>query len=221
MSAPHQPAKPPVIVASHNNDETFDAFDIISTEDNSVIAVVGEFRQGELIPHQPPGIRAQFRAKAESLALAYNLNDALIKTVTTIGEMGDLTTGTLANHPLRHLMVQLSGQDCAELARTTLNSINPAPTPDNTTLITPIPEPNTLANYDIKIEVCPLHLNIQAPSKHQAIETAIALMTQVTDKKTKGISLPLTEPGEHDADATIYPSFDPRHYIITHVELLN
>lgn len=75
-------------------------------------------------------------------------------------------------------------------------------------------------SYRIEIDRCPLYLTIEATTSDQAIATALTLIKKLTKTETEGIPLPLSEPGEHDTDAIIYPSLDIKDYRIADVESL-
>ena len=181
-----------------------------------VLAVVGEYEDGQLLPHVATEIRTKLKADADFIVHACNTYEAAIKTLEQIANYGDLNNGNLQNHPLRHLMSQLSGQDCAELARTTIHSINPPPT--NEEQQEPEIESDEPASYRVEIDRCPLYLSIEAKSGTSAIQKAIDLVRLVTKNETEGLRLPLGEPGDHDADAIIYPSFDAKDYGIADIE---
>jgi len=104
----------------------------------------------------------------------------------------------------------------AELARTTLHSITPPPTNDEQQ--EPEIESDEPASYRVEIDRCPLYLSIEAKSGTSAIQKAIDLVRLVTKNETEGLRLPLGEPGDHDADAIIYPSFDAKDFGIADIE---
>ena len=213
---------PPYAVRPHQDDPHIDAFDIIGTTGHIiglgpvVLAVVGEYEDGQLLPHVATEIRTKLKADADFIVHACNTYEAAIKTLEQIANYGDLNNGNLQNHPLRHSMSQLSGQDCAELARTTLHSITPPPTNDEQQ--EPEIESDEPASYRVEIDRCPLYLSIEAKSGTSAIQKAIDLVRLVTKNETEGLRLPLGEPGDHDADAIIYPSFDAKDYGIADIE---
>lgn len=217
-----QITNPPYAVRPYQDDPNVDAFEIIATTGNIrdlgpiVVAVIAEYESGQLLPHVTPEIRSNLQADADFIARACNAYQTAITTLQTIANYGDLTNDSLHNHPLRSLMLQLSSQDCAELARTALQRINPAQAlPDD--LETESEETNS---YRIEIQRCPLFLNIEARSGRTAIADAITLLKHFTQNDDQGIHLPLTEPGDHDAAAFIYPSLDAKDYRITQIEPL-
>jgi hypothetical protein len=215
---------PPYAVRPYQDDQNVDAFEIVATTGHItglgpiVVAVVAEYDEGQLIPHVTPEIRTKLRADADFIAQACNAYETAITTLQQIADYGDLSQSKVRNHPLRPLMVQVSSEDCAELARTALKTINPSLA--NTEEQEPEIESDDPSSYRIEIDRCPLYLSIEATSGNAAITGAITLVKQLTKNETAGIPLPLSEPGDHDADAVIYPSFDPRDYRIADVEIL-
>jgi len=61
---------------------------------------------------------------------------------------------------------------------------------------------------------------IEATNGDLAIDKALNLVRELTRNDTEGIHLPLSEPGDHDTDAIIYPSLDVKDYRIADVESL-
>lgn len=217
-----QITKPPYAVRPYQDDPNIHAFEIIATTGHIrdlgpiVVAVVGEYESGQLLPHVTPEIQATLKAEADFIARACNAYQTAITTLQTIANYGDLTNGRLHDHPLRSLMLQLSSEDCAELARTALERINPTqPLPEDLET-----ESEETHSYRIEIQRCPLFLNIEARSGRTAIADAITLLKHFTQNEDQGIHLPLTEPGDHDAAAFIYPSLDAKDYRITQIEPL-
>jgi len=73
-----------------------------------------------LLPHAPPEIRTKLRADADFIAQACNAYKTAITTLQQIAEYADLSKSDMRDHPARCLMVQLSSEDCAELASTAI-----------------------------------------------------------------------------------------------------
>src|SRR6266850_2481291 len=92
------------------------------------------------------------------------------------------------------------------------------PPPTNDEQQEPEIESDEPASYRVEIDRCPLYLSIEAKSGTSAIQKAIDLVRLVTKNETEGLRLPLGEPGDHDADAIIYPSFDAKDYGIADIE---
>ena len=159
-----QITNPPYAVRPYQDDPNIDAFEIIATTGTIrdlgpiVVAVVAEYESGQLLPHVAPEIRSRLQADADFIARACNAYQTAITTLQKIANYGDLTNGNLRDHPLRSLMLQLSSEDCAELAQTALERINPGPAlPNESDLETESEDPNS---YRIEIQRCPLFLNI-------------------------------------------------------------
>jgi hypothetical protein len=218
--------KPPYAVRPYQDDPNVDAFEIIATTGHIiglgpvVVAVVGEFEDGNLLPHVTPEIRTKLQADADFIAQACNAYQTAITTLQHIADYGDLSQSDVRDHPGRPLMVQLSSEDCAELARTALETIKPRPTTTTTPIVQPEIESDEPSSYRVEIDRCPLYLSIEATSGDRAIATALTLIKGLTKNDTEGIRLPLSELGEHDADAIIYPSLDAKDYRIADVESL-
>lgn len=218
--------KPPYAVRPYQDDPNVDAFEIVATTGHIIglgpvlVAVVGEYEGGNLIPHVTPEIRTKLQADADFIALACNAYKTAITTLQQIADYADLSKSDVRDHPVRPLMGQLSSEDCAELARTALETIKPRPLTTTTQTVDPELESDELSSYRVEIDRCPLYLSIEATSGDRAIAKALALITELTKSDTEGIHLPLSEPGDHDADAIIYPSLDVKDYRIADVESL-
>lgn len=218
--------KPPYAVRPYQDDPNVDAFEIIATTGHIiglgpvVVAVVGEYEEGNLLPHVAPEIRSKLKADADFIAQACNAYQTAVTTLQQIADYGNLSKGSAQDHPRRSLMVQLSGEDCAELARTALDTIKALPTATTTRSVEPEIESDEPSSYRVEIDRCPLYLSIEATSGDRAIASALTLIKELTRSDTEGIHLPLSEPGEHDADAIIYPSLDIKDYRIADVESL-
>ncbi len=217
-----QITNPPYAVRPYQDDPNIDAFEIIATTGHIrglgpiVVAVVAEYESGQLLPHGTPEIRSKLQADADFIARACNAYQTAITALENIANYGDLKKGNFRDHPLRGLMIQLSSEDCAELASTALETINSAPA--NPQGSEPEVESDEPESYRIEIDRCPLYLSIEAKSGSAAIANAITLVKQLTQNENKGIHLPLSQPGDHDADAFIYPSFDAKDYRVADIE---
>jgi|GEM_PF-3094565 hypothetical protein len=216
---------PPYAVRPYHNDANIDAFEIIATTPHIadleplVVAVVAKYISGELIPHVYPEARTILQATAQFIAHACNAYQTAIVALANIANYGDLKNSDFRNHPLREFMLQLSGKDCAEIARTALDTINPSPSQPHGSQ--PEVESEEPDSYRIEIDRCPLYLSIEARSSSTAIANAITLVKELTQNENKGIALPLSQPGDHDADAIIYPSLDAKDYRVADVEPLH
>jgi hypothetical protein len=216
--------KPPYAVRPYQDDPNVDAFEIVATTGHIiglgpvVVALVGEYEDGNLIPHVTPEIRTKLQADSDFITQACNAYQTALTTLQQIANYGDLSKSNVQDHPLRPLMVQLSSEDCAELARTALETIKPLPTTTTTQPVQPELESDEPNSYRVEIDRCPLYLSIEATSGDRAIASAVALVNELTKTDTEGIHLPLSEPGDHDADAIIYPSLDVKDYRIADVE---
>jgi hypothetical protein len=78
----------------------------------------------ELIPHTKPDLLTKLRANDDFITHACNAYETAVTTLQQIANYGDLSKGS-NGHPL---MVQLSSEDCAELASTALDTISRRPT---------------------------------------------------------------------------------------------
>jgi len=216
--------KLPYAVRPYQDDPNVDAFEIVATTGHIiglgpvVVAVVGEYEDGNLIPHVTPEIRTKLQADADFITQACNAYQTALTTLQQIANYGDLSKSNVQDHPLRPFMVQLSSEDCAQLARTALETIKLLPTTTTTQPVQPELESDEPNSYRVEIDRCPLYLSIEATSGDRAIASAIALVHELTKTDTEGIHLPLSEPGDHDADAIIYPSLDVKDYRIADVE---
>lgn len=184
-----------------------------------LVAIVAKYESGKPIPHVTLEARTILQATAQFIAHACNAYQTAIAALENIANYADLKKGNFRNHPSRQFMLQLSSEDCAELARTALETINPAP--PNQQGSAPEVESDELNSYRIEIDRCPLYLSIEATSGTAAIANAIALVKELTQKENKGINLPLSQPGDHDPDVFIYPSLDAKDYRVADVEPLH
>ena len=220
--------KPPYAVRPYQDDPNLDAFEIIATTGHIsglgpvVVAVVGEYEDGNLITHVAPEIRSKLQADADFITQACNAYQTAITALQQIADYGDLSKGSAQTHPRRSLMVQLSSEDCAELARTALETIKPRPIARTVQTIAQLEsdESGEPSSYRVEIDRCPLYLSIEATNGDLAIDKALNLVRELTRNDTEGIHLPLSEPGDHDTDAIIYPSLDVKDYRIADVESL-
>jgi hypothetical protein len=226
MTTEPEITRPPYAVRPYQDDPNIDAFEIIATTGHIiglgpvVVAVVAEYEDGNLLPHVAPEIRSKLKADADFLTQACNAYQTAITTLQQIADYGNLSKGSTHDHPHRALMVQLTGADCAELAQTALNTIKPQPLPRTAPTIDSELESDEPNSYRVEIDRCPLYLSIEANNGDLAIARALALVKQLTNNDAEGIHLPLSEPGEHDTDAIIYPSVDIKDYRIADVEPL-